>query len=232
MAADARAVSLQQHAQDGQVMFEIVDRTRGIVRRRPGESGPPFRRGAVLQFLVIRHPSGDRAHDVQGVEGRHAWTRFRDLDARVRQPEPLGRGPDREPQQQPLRLTAVFLVGEVGAERHAHLAIEHHRVFVRLARKHPLGEAGNEDHTERPPARLLRAGHEHAAVPRCRRIVLEQEEAIGDHIARFVERHRADIRHRTQFRDDPDDPFRLPQDPRRQCLEQVQPLAPRRRRRP
>ena len=51
-----------------------------------------------------------------------------------------------------------------GRQRRAHLLVKEHRVFAGFLRKHPLGESGNKDDTERPAARLVRAADEDRAI--------------------------------------------------------------------
>ena len=91
-----------------QIVLQIVDRARRIARRRPRQAGAALRGGAFLQVFVTGDAPGDRAHDVERVERRHARARLGDLDARIREPQPFGRGADGEAQQQALDSAAIL----------------------------------------------------------------------------------------------------------------------------
>ena len=94
---------------------------------------PPSAAAGSCSCLVLRDAARDRAHDVQRVEARHPRTRLTDVDARIRQPQPLGRRADGEAQQQALGCAARLLLDQARAERRAHLVVEHQRIFVRAA---------------------------------------------------------------------------------------------------
>ena len=227
MTAHLPAVGLEQLAQHREVVLEVVDRDRRVRRRRPAETGVPLGGGRGLEVLVVGDPAGDGAHDVERVERRDARPRLRDLDPRVREPQAFGGRADREPQQQTLGLPALRLRRQARVQRHAQVGVEHHRVFVRLLRKHAFREAGHEDDAEGAAARLLRAADEDAAVAGPRRLVLEQQQTFRDDIARLVERHRADGPHRAQIGQHLQHAVGMPEHARRQRGEAVQPLAPR-----
>ena len=110
--------------------------------------------------------------------------------------------------------------------------VEQHRILARLLRKHALGQAGDEDDAERAAAGLVRTADEHGAVARSRRLRLQREQPIGQHISRLVERHRSDLAHRPQLGEHAQDIGAVPEHVWREILEAVEPFAPGRRRRP
>ncbi len=233
MAADGRGgLGLQQLPEDREIVLEIVDGVRRLRGRGPGETGAAFPRRRLLQLLRLRDAAGDGAHDVERVEARDPGARLGEFDPRIGQPQPLGRGAHGEAQQQALFARAIGLERQPRRERRAHLGIEQHRIFVRALREHPLREARHEHDAERAAPRLVRAPDEDAAVTALRRIDIEHLQAIRDDVARLVERHGTDLRHRPQLREDLQHALRPAQHHRRDRGEAVQPLPPRARRRP
>jgi hypothetical protein len=103
---------------------------------------------------------------------------------------------------------------------------------VRLLRKHPLGQARHEDHSERPATRLVRPADEYAAVAMPRRIELDRQQAFGDDIARLFQRDGTDFAHRPEFRENAQDAFRSTQHDRGEIRKAIQPLTPCRGSRP
>jgi hypothetical protein len=78
----------------------------------------------------------------------------------------------------------------------------------------------------------MRAADEDATVAAPRRIDIEHLEAIGDHVARFLERDRPDRRHGPELFEHTQHALRLAQHHRCERREAIQPLAPCRRLRP
>ena len=104
-----RIARVEQRLQHRQIVLEIVDGAVGILRRRPGEARAGFLGRLRGEHAMIGHAAGDRAHHVERVERRHARARFGDVHARIREIQPLGRGADRDLQQQPLGAAAIVL---------------------------------------------------------------------------------------------------------------------------
>ncbi len=181
---------------------------------------------------MLGHLPGDRTHDVERVKTRDARTRLRNLDARIGEPEPVGRGPDSQSQQQPLGASAILLHDEPGIERHAQLVVEHHRIFVGAFGKHSLGEAGDEHDAEGASSRLVWAPHEYAAISVLGRIDFHRQQAVRDHVPCFIEWHRTDGAHRPQLLDHPQHAVGLAKDHRGQHREAIEPFPPCRGRRP
>ena len=134
---------------------------------RPGAGqsslAPPSTARVALQRLVIGNAAGDRAHDVEHVERRHARPRPADVEPRIRQPQPLGRRADGQPQQQALGLGAVLLerAGRrpSGSRISSSSSIGSSRGFCGNMRS---ASAGHEHDAEGAAARLLRTADEHA----------------------------------------------------------------------
>jgi hypothetical protein len=72
----------EERGQVRQVVLEVVDRGRGIVRRGPRQRGAAGLERALDDPLRGRNASFDRADHVEDVERRHARPRFVQLDAR------------------------------------------------------------------------------------------------------------------------------------------------------
>ena len=159
-------------------MLHIVYRRGRSDRRWPIELTPPSAAAARLQNLVVGNAAGDRAHDVQHIERRHARPSPTDIEPWIREPETLGGSADGEAQQETLRFRAILLQDESGIERLAHLAIEQHRIFARLLRKQPLGQTGNEDHAKRTAARLMWAPDEDLSISADGRMFVESAQAV------------------------------------------------------
>jgi hypothetical protein len=93
---------------------------------------------------VVRDAPGDRPHDVERVERRHARPRFGDSIRGYESQSRSVAAPTASRSSSRSACAAILLHGQPGAERLAHLLVEHHRVFVRLLRKHPLGQPGTK----------------------------------------------------------------------------------------
>ncbi len=141
---------------------------RGIAWGRPRQAGAALLSGCCGERFVIGDATGHRAQDVERVERQHPRPGLGRLHPWIREPEPLRRRADREPQQQPLRPRPILLQQEPGVERHAHLLVQEHRVFARLLRKHALRQARHEHDPERPSASLVRTADEDCTVPGAR----------------------------------------------------------------
>ena len=90
---------VEQWLQRGEVVFEIVDRSIGILRRGPRKARAAFVGRFGCQHAMVRHAAGDRAHDVERVERGHARPRLADVEPRIREIQPLARRTDRDIQQ-------------------------------------------------------------------------------------------------------------------------------------
>jgi len=66
-----------------EIVLEIVDGAIRIRRRRPGQARARFERRVGGEHAMVGNRAGDCAHDVEGIEGRHARPRFRDVETRV-----------------------------------------------------------------------------------------------------------------------------------------------------
>ena len=78
----------------------------------------------------------------------------------------------------------------------------------------------------------MRASDEDRAESRPRRIPLNREQPVGEHVPRFVQPHGTDLRHGPQLREDLKHVVRAAQDARHEAAETIEPLSPRGRRRP
>ena len=85
-----------------------------------------------------------------------------------------------------------------GIER-APALVEQQRILARPLRDDALGQAGHEHDAERAAARLMRRADEHAAVAARRRLPVERDQAVVQHVARLLERDRTDLGHRPQL---------------------------------
>ena len=114
VAANRRPVGrVDEQAQRRQIVLDLVDRVLGPRRRRPVELRAAGRRRLPLELFVVRDLADDGAHDVEHVERRHARAGAADVEARIGQPEAIGRGADGEAEQQALGLRAIVLDDEV-----------------------------------------------------------------------------------------------------------------------
>ena len=175
---------------------------------------------------MVGNAAGDRAHDVQHIERRHARPSPTDIEPWIREPETLGGSADGEAQQETLRLRTILLQDESGIERLAHLAIEQHGIFARLLRKQPLGQTGNEDDAKRTTARLMWAPDEDLSISAGGRMFVESAQAYAQHVAHFLERDRSNGGHRAQLAENAKHAHRVHQHARRERVETVQPLSP------
>ena len=205
---------IEQRLQHGQVVLEVVDRAIGISGRRPRQAGAALAGGVGREHAMIRDAAGDRAHDIEGVERRHARARLADVQSRVRKIEALTRGPDRDLQQQTLGLAAALLIDQRRIELFAPL-VEQQRILPRPLRHDAFGQAWDKHHTECAATRLMRGPDEQPAVTAGRRFPVERHQAVVQDVARFFERHRADIGHRPQIGEQPLHALRTPQRTRR-----------------
>ena len=222
---------LEQRLQHREVVLEVVVRAIGILRRGPREARAAFVGRLGREHAVIGDAAGDRAHHVERVEGRHARARLRDVEPRVGQVEPLGCGADRDLEQQALGAPAPLLIGERRIDRRPPI-VEQQRILAGPLRDDALGEARHEDDAKRAAARLMRRPDEDASVAARRRLPVERDEPIVQHVARFLERHRPDRRHRPQMGEHLQHARRPPQRRRGERAEAIDPLTPRRTLRP
>ena len=195
--ASARLAAGEQPAQHRQVVLHLVDRAIRIVRRRPRQARARGGGRLALHPLRLRYAAGQRARDLQRVEGRHARARLRLLDARIREVQPPARGPDGQPQQQPLAAAALVL----RRQRRAELApqrIEQDRILARLLRKDPLGQPRQENDLEGSPARLLDRADEDASVAVFGWRLSQRRQLSRQDIAHLAERHGPDHVERPQ----------------------------------
>ena len=72
----------------------------------------------------------------------------------------------------------------------------------------------------------MRRPDEQPAVTPCRRFPVECDETIVQHVTRFFERDRPDLRHRAQVRQRFQHPLGTPQPASRECAEALDPVAP------
>ena len=223
----AGVLGFEQRLQDGEVVLEVVDGTHGIARRRPREAGAALGGGIGGQCPVVANAPGDGADDVEGIEGRHARTHVAHLAAqsRIREVQALGGGADREPQEQPFGRRPICPRHQVGARLAAHI-VEQQRILADALRKCPLSQTGHEYDAEGAPPQLVRRADEHATVTLSRRLPLERQQTILQHVPRFLERHGADRRHGPQSREHLQHPRRTLKDLRRESGKCVQPLPP------
>jgi hypothetical protein len=219
-------VLVEELPQHRQVVLLVVDRLARIGRRRPRQRGVARVARAGFQPFVVGNAPGGGAHDVEGVERRHAGPRFGQFDARVRDIEPLGGGARRHLQQESFGGEASRLGHQRGAGGRAQ-RVEQQRVFARLLREHPLRETGHEHHPEAAPSRLLGRADKQPAEPPRRRIRFERQQPFAEHAARLVQVDGTDVGHRPQVGEDTQNGRRRSQDPRRQLRKDVEPRAPR-----
>ena len=178
-------------------MFEVVDCPIGIARCRPRQARAAFVGGLRRQYTMIRHTTGDGTDDVERVERRNPRPRFGDVEAWIRQIQPLARRACGDFQQQTLGRPPLILANQARVERAAPL-VEQQGIFVETLRHQALGEAWHEHHTKRAAPRLMRRAHEEATVSLRRRVPFERRQAIVKDIARLFERDRSNISHRPE----------------------------------
>ena len=227
----ARGRFVEEPSQHGEVVLLIVDGLLRPRRRRPCEGRVSGLARMLLELVMVRHPAGSGAHHVQCVEGRHPRARFTQLNPWIRNVESIGGSASGQLQQQPFRRETLALHRQLGIDGLAH-AIEHHGIFARLLREHPFGQPGNEHHAEASTASLLRRPHEHAPVAVRWRFRLHRQQPFGKNAARFVKVDGPNLAHRTKIGEHAQNVGRRLQDARHQCLEPIEPLAPRRARGP
>jgi hypothetical protein len=198
-----RIARIEERSQDRKIVLEIVDRTVGILRRRPCQARPGFVGGVGRQHAVIRHLTGDRPHHVKRIERGHACTRFGHVHARIGQIQTFRRRANRNLQQQTLCRAAIILHEEIAIGL-APPIVEEQRIFAGALRHNALGQTRHEDDPERSPARLMRRADEEPPISTRWRVPIECRQAIVQHVPRFLERHRTDRGHRTQIGERPE----------------------------
>ena len=86
----APAVALvEELAQHGEVVLQVVDRLLRARGRRPRERRVPRLARAFLEPFVVGNAAGGRTHHVERVKGRNTRARFAQLDSRIRHVQPL-----------------------------------------------------------------------------------------------------------------------------------------------
>ena len=237
MAANGGAIGrIDEQPERGEIVLDLVDGVLGPRRRGPVQLRATRCGRLALELLVVRNLADNGAHDVEDVERRHARAGAADVEARIGQPQPIRCCTDRETEQEPFGLGAIFQDGEVrpdaGAERCAHVLVEEERILAQLLRKEPLGQSGHEHDFERAAACLVRAADEHAPVAVGRRLLVERPQAFGQHVASFLERDWTDGAHRAQLTEHAQYPRRPAQHSRGKLAESLEPFAPGRLRGP
>ena len=109
-------IAQHQPAKHREVVLEVVDGIRSILRRRPRKARARLLRCHPLECLVIGNAAGDRAQDLERVERRHTRTSFGRFDARVRNVEALGSSPDGEAKEQAFDIGSIGLNCQSGRE--------------------------------------------------------------------------------------------------------------------
>ena len=214
-------------------MLGVVDCVVRNGRRRPVQARIDAGAGAPLQIPEVGDPAGQRPLDVQRVERRHAGTRIGHVEAGIGEIQPARGGAGRDLQQQAFAAGPVVLGRQPRSALRAVVQdaprlVEQQRVLAVLLRKDPLGQARYEHHVEQPAAGMLRAAHEHPAVALRGGGGRQLRQPLGQHVAHLGKRYRTDPRHRPQLAQHRQHAVRLPQRHRDQCLQGVQPVAPRR----
>ena len=209
-------------------MLEVVDRTRRIARRRPGETHVGLFGRFDRQRPMVRHASRHRAHDVERVERRDARPHVAHLgsEPRVRQVEPIRRRAHRQPQQKALGRRAVRARDESRIS-HATCIVRQQRILTDPLRKDALGQAGDEHDGECPAANLMGRSDEHAAVPPWRWVPVERQQTRLQKIADLLQRDRPDRRHRSKIGEHAQHPAGAAEDTGREIRESIEPFAPR-----
>ncbi len=171
----------------------------GSTRRRPAEARARLLGRLGGQHAVVGHATGDRPHDVERIEGRHAGTRFRDVEPRIREIQPLGRRADRDLQQQSLGAAR----GRPGGRARDRCVTRGHRAAADLRG----AAAARRARPDRARTRRGRCGRAPDAACRrtsartgARRIPVEADQAIVQHVARFLDGDRPDFGHRAAVR--------------------------------
>ncbi len=134
---------------------------------------PVALRRVALELLVVRDHPGERAHDVERVERRHARPRLRRrrcADTRASSaPSPRRRrGGAAGARRRRDRLPSPSMGSSARRSR-----VEQQRILAAALRKHALREAGDEHDAERAAAQRVRRGDEDAAEARLRRLAIE-----------------------------------------------------------
>ena len=143
------------------------------------------------QHAMVGHASGDRAHDVERVERRHARARFGDVEARIREIQALASPRRSRSSAAAARRLPRSSCPTSAASSVAAPLVEQQRILARPLRHDALGEARHEDDAERAAARLMRRADEQPAVAARRRLPVERDQPIVQDVARFFERRPA-----------------------------------------
>ena len=172
-------------------MLEGVDGVVGIGRSGPVERGAAERGGGVGQGVVARNGTGGGAHHVEHIERGHARARFGELEARIREVDACGRGPNGEAQLQTLVFGAGIGHRQASIERDP-ARIDEQGVLAQALGEDPLGQAGHEHHAELAATRGVGRAHEDAAVAAPGWLVRKGEETRREHGAGLAQGHGTD----------------------------------------
>ncbi len=189
---------LERGLERSEIVFGVVDGVARIGGRRPIETRRSGTGGALLEFAQGREAAFGGANHFQRIERRHARPGLRNVHARIRDDQALGRDSGGGAEQHAFTGNALVLCSKAGREFDA-LFVQQKRIFEGAAREKSFREPGQEDDIETASARFLDGADEDAAVAALGRFGAQKAQAFGENVVDFVERSRANLAHGFQL---------------------------------
>ena len=218
-------IGVDQFVEHRQIKFRVINRVGGIGRRRPRKTCSRLRRRATRELVEAGQAAFRRAQNFKRVERRHSRTALVEIDARIGKHRTLARRTRRNSEREPLRADATLDARETRTQARAR-RIGKNRILGQLARKHPLGETGDDYDVEIHSARASGRSDEHRAVAADAARSLEAPEPIVQYQLHLVESDRADRRHRLELRERGEHRFAIANREINQRAQKFQPVGP------